>query len=124
MSKIIQAVNAMCEKQYQISDVIPAGQEYFFLFNKRYKWSINYDKQADNFWLYYYPENIPLKDLVTASKAGPWPETIQYMAYNSNLLGTKEAYQTFSDLHAIVKEKLLGIDKVLDDIIEGEDKPF
>jgi hypothetical protein len=122
MSKIVQAVNAMLQKKELISQVIPGEpgtfREYFFLFNQKYKWSIMYNASDDIYYLSFYSTDAPLKLL--ASYPPPELEKFTSMIYTTQEIGTKEAYQTFRDLYTTIKEKVFGIDKVLDDIIEPE----
>ena len=40
MTKIVQAVNAMISNPDKIKSVIPNGQEFFFIYKDKYKWSI------------------------------------------------------------------------------------
>jgi hypothetical protein len=44
-------------------------------------------------------------------------ENINSVPYNTKTLGTKEAKDSFKELNTIIKEKVYGMDDVLDDII-------
>ena len=125
MSKIVQAVNALLEKKDQISDVIRnESNYYFFLFNGKYKWSIFYNEGDDNYVLFFFPGPESLRQIADIVGSSVWQTFNEYMLYTTQELGTKEAYSTFRDLYATVKEKILGIDKVLADIIGEGDIPF
>jgi len=123
MSKIVQAVNAMIAKPDAITDVIPASaadrDELFFLYDRKYKWSIM-KTPADDYLLYYYPGDQSIE--VLAAMDEEWNTFNQYVHYSTKDLGTKEARQTFAELFGIVKERRYDMDKVLDKIIR--DVPF
>ena len=52
-------------------------------------------------------------------------EEIPMMHYSTKELATKEAFASFEELYRVVKEKMLGMDTVLDDIIKDmDDLPF
>lgn len=113
--KIVTAANMMISRQELITNVLPGRNEYFFLYDGKYKWSISHLEEGDIYFLHYYPGNADLEALAAEQN---WNE-IDYMTYSSKTLGTKEAQQTFQDLYQIVKEKIYGIDTVLNDIISG-----
>ena len=124
--KIVTAVNAMIMNKDLISSVykgpLEGVSEYFFVYNSKYKWSISYFQEGseDTYYLNYYPENISIQDLAMITS---WDDR-QFMTYSTKTLGTKEAYETFQELYQIVKEKIYGIDSVLDKIIKDADPPF
>jgi len=115
MSKVIQAVNAMLSKTELISNVIKSGNEYFFLYKNKYKWSISHDENDDQYFLYFYPGPETFNELVSISGRS-WGE-VDKIVYPSRDLGGKEAHDTLKELYTNVKEMLYGVDKVLDDII-------
>lgn len=122
MSKIVQAVNAMISNREQISNVRKKGDEYFFLYKNKYKWSIAYSDERDDYTLYFYPGNQSLDELVSMPN-NDWQYFKEFIFYSGQDLGTKEAQNTFKEIYMIVKEKVLGVDKVLDEII-GDDVAF
>ncbi|HHX6629191.1 hypothetical protein ACEP27_01635 [Pseudomonas aeruginosa] len=124
MSKIIQAVNVMITNEQKISSVLP-GQlsgEIFFLFNKKHKWSI-YKQESGEYFLTYYPGPQPLEYFADMSEEDAAIFT-EVVIYNSKSIGTKEGYASLKELYTILQEKLYGMDKVLNDIIESDDIPF
>ncbi|MFH1226727.1 MAG: hypothetical protein V1701_02335 [Planctomycetota bacterium] len=122
MSKAIQAINTMISNQDKISDVRKVNNSYIFLYNQKYVWEIWYYEEGDVYSVSFYPEIKKVIDVVNVidNLTG-----INFITYNSKDFGTKEAYETFIELYRVVKEKLFGIDKVLDDIIgDDEEVPF
>jgi hypothetical protein len=107
MSKIVQAANVMISRKNLITEVSSAGTETFFLYNKKYIW--------------YYPHARSISDLMEIAEHGDW-EDISMVGYKASELGTREAIETFHELYRTVKERLHGVDEVLDDIIK--DDPF
>lgn len=122
MSKIVRAVNAMLSQPEKISGAIAREGRYFFLYDRKYKWSIQALPGGDNCLLIYYPGEDTLEEL--AIRPG-WEEE-KVVAYRSEDLGTKEAFETFRELHTTVKERLLNVNEALDDIISsgGVEPPF
>lgn len=118
MSKIIKAVNAMLSNQHWIGSVIRGcvGTELFFKYRGIYKWSI-IKGSKDDYYLHYYPGKQELEDLA-AWPEDAWHEFSDMISYNTKDLGTKEAYDTLSELYTVVQEKLYGMDRVLDEIID------
>lgn len=121
MSKIVQAVNVMIANKEKITDVKQLRIELYFLYDKKYKWSIMRDDDTDDYLLYFYQTNLSIAELVTASDEPDFE--VDLVCYKAREIGTKEAFSTFRDLFQILKEKVLGVDEVLDDII-GDDVPF
>lgn len=119
MSKIVQAVNAMISNPDQITNVMRAEGELFFLYKAKYKWSMRVNDKGE-FFLYFYPGFEDLREL--ASKEPQEWEGTPMVTYKDADLGTKEATASFAELHMIIKEKVYGVDQVLDDIIS--DMPF
>lgn len=113
MSKIIQAVNAMISDSDKIGLVIKGSSdnEYFFIFDKQYKWSLFFD--SEDYYLKYFPGNSSLESIANNSDA------YNSVLYSTSKINTKEARESFNELYTIVQEKLYGVDKVLDDIISS-----
>jgi hypothetical protein len=124
MSKIVRAANAMLANTNKITKVVQKGREYFFLYGDKHKWSILYLEGDDEYRLFYYPGDKPLEYFTSMDDSG-WQYFSEYILYKTGDLGTKEAYRTFQELYMTVKEKIFGIDKVLDEIIaDDKDIPF
>jgi hypothetical protein len=120
MSKIIQAVNSMISNANKITDVL-RGQddgEIFFLYKGKYKWSIKaYD--GGDYFLYYYPNpKDALSELASIDEEN-WTN-VELTMYSTKDIKTQEAKETFRELFLKAKEKLYGMDKVLDDIINDD----
>lgn len=124
MSKIIQAVNSIISNSNLIGKVLFGfNNELFFTYKNKYKWSIR--RQEDgNYSLWFYPSEMSIEELATIQNE-EW-ENVPLMHYSTKDLATKEAFASFEELYRIAKEKVFGMDKVLDDIIKDmdEDLPF
>lgn len=120
MSKIVQAINSMITNKEYISDVLKCSDEYFFLYKKKYKWSMVL--RDDGYHLWFYPGTDSLEYLVAMAN-GNWNNEIPLIHYSDAEIGTKEAKASFAELYTILSEKLYGIDEVLDEII-SDDIPF
>lgn len=118
MSKIVQAVNAMISKPENITTVIKANDEFFFLYLDKYKWSMR--RRDDQHLLWFYPGSEPIEQLVARADCGEW-EGVDMVTYNDKDIGTKEAQASFSELYTLLKERVFGVNKVLDDIIADSD---
>lgn len=120
MSKIVQAVNSMIAFKEQIGNVFENQHtEFFFTYKEKTRWSIRSDSEEVTLFLY------PHTDMDTkylASLDGSDFGDIPYVLYKDSEIGTREAKQSFAELYTIVKGKLLGVDDILDQIID--DLPF
>ncbi len=118
MSKIVQAVNAMIVNPDNITNVRQSGSEYYFVYKNKYKWSVS--QHDGNFIVWFYPGS---EDIEMISAGYYSSDQIAMVAYNADEIGTREAAASFSELYTILKEKIYGINEVLDDIISDMD-PF
>lgn len=116
MSKIVVAVNKMIENSNKLTNIIQGSHssEIYFLFDRKHKWSIN--KISDGYILIYYVGKQNL-EFYASLEAEEWSEYSDYVVYTTKEIGTKEGLESFADLYAVVKEKMYGMDNVLDDII-------
>jgi hypothetical protein len=115
MSKIVQAVNAMISNPQSVTSIIPGSEdrdELFFSYKNKHNWSIG-SRDGDLF-LWFYPGDQKIEHL--AKRAGDWG-AIPIVIYNASEIGTKEAKQSFSELYGLLKERLYGVDIVLNEII-------
>ncbi|MBI1817331.1 MAG: hypothetical protein HYR72_20350 [Deltaproteobacteria bacterium] len=116
MSKVVQAVNAMIIHADLITGVIQGQDrgELFFLYKGKHKWSIRVDHSGE-YYLWYYPGDAELADLA-AYDDPDWGHT-PIVTYKTSDIGTKEAQASFAELYGILKERIYGMNEVLDDII-------
>jgi len=116
MAKIIQVLNTMISNQSRIENVIRSEEEYFFLYDKKYKWSIRKDDE-EKYLVFFYPDkNKTLEDLKNNTD---WQYYNDFVTYTTSDLKTVEAIETFRELYQIVSDKLYGIDEIFDDIINS-----
>lgn len=115
MSKIIVAINKIINKSDLIDEVYKNEKEIFFKYNKKYKWSIG-KSQDNNYYLCYYNTDVSVKQLSNMPDDF-WATFRDFIVYSTRELNTREAISSFDELYTIVNEKILGFDKVLDDII-------
>lgn len=114
--KIIQVINAMISNHELITNVVRNQHEYFFMYNLKHKWSISLNNEGD-YYLHLYPLDHPDYEYL-ANFDGDWTQ-INYVSYNTKELKTNEALESFSELYKIVSDKLLGIDGIFDEILQG-----
>ena len=120
MSKIVQAVNTMISNQKKITEVTRSalGSETFFLYDDKYLWSIAESEGEYNLW--FYPNGE--LSILAGYEGFEW-DNVPMVRYSTDELGTREARATFAELYSLIKEKVYGVDEVLNDIIE-QDIPF
>ena len=126
MSKIVAAVKAMVSNSNKILNVLNLNSYWFFLYDEKYAWCIEswYYEGENRYMLYFLKEEgkfyvsdakeferLSRKDVKSLIKEG------KAIEYNSSEIGTDEVLQAFRLLFTVVKEKGIGIDKVLDEII-------
>lgn len=115
MSKIVQALNAMLANPDNITKVMRGENEYFFLYRDKHKWSIARDDTDGSHRVWFYPGEEKLEKLATLP-----PEEffgLDFVLYHDKEIGTKEARATFAELYLLVRERVFGVNKVLDEII-------
>ncbi len=114
MNKIILAINSMIQNSDQISGISASNNEYFFEY-KGYIWGIL--KSKEDYILVYYPDISTVMDAMNLTK---YSDDVASINYNSDAFKNQEDIESFRDLYSTVKEKVYGVDKVLDDIIEND----
>ena len=114
MNKIILAINSMIQNSDKISDVSVFDIEYFFEY-KGYIWGILESKE--DYILTYYPGSTTVTNVINRIE---FTDDIDSISYNSDAFKNQEDIESFRDLYSTVKEKVYGVDKVLDDIIEND----
>lgn len=127
MSKIVQAVNVMIANKDKISNVKKGTflDEYYFVYNSKYVWSIG--KSDNDLYLTSYPLDsfyFETPEKYAKHLSGLDPDEcgkIDYVCYSTKELNTREATESFRELYTTVKEKILGIDTMLDDIINNDE---
>ncbi|MDX9918333.1 MAG: hypothetical protein RBT15_10045 [Gudongella sp.] len=108
-------INKMIETSEAISDVMLGTfgvEEYYFFYKRKYRWSIYYYHEQDDYYLYYYKVELPIVDLANMDTS-----MLTFIKYQSSEFKSKEATESFAELYNIVKGKLLGMDDVIDDIL-------
>ena len=114
MAKIVQVANAMVSNSSKISNVLKNDKEYFFLYNKKYKWSISKNVEED-YYLHFYPtDTMTIEEL---SVFDNWSAFNQFVTYSTKDIKTQEAIETFRELYQIVSDKIYGLDDIFDEII-------
>lgn len=112
MSKIVRAVNTMILNKEKISDVIESKGEIYFIYDIIYKWSVR--KASGVYYLTFYPEDIPLEELIKLKGKNI---VVKNIVYNTDELNSREAKASFSELYVLIKEKSLKVDEILEEII-------
>jgi hypothetical protein len=123
MTRIVSAVNAMIRNSKKVTKVLlNNGGEIFFEYDGKHKWSIH--KREDDTLLWFYPGPVSLSQLM-AYEGEEWGG-VPMITYKVSDIGTREARETFEELYILLKEKVYGIDEVLNEIIEegADDIPF
>lgn len=118
MSKLIRVINKIIENQDKILKVFKYQKELFFEY-KNYYWSL--DKTDDEqYKLFHYPNySDDLEHLFNRNYGNHW-ENVSMVTYNSEELSQNEALQSFEELYRILDDKIFGIDKVFDDILNDD----
>ena len=125
MSKIVKAINVMISNEEMITNAIKGvdGDEVFFVYDKKHKWSLISADNGEFFELHYYPGSETIEQLALLDDEG-WDDFTDMVSYSSKEIGGREAKDSLSELYTILKEKLFGMDEVLNDIIRTDEVPF
>lgn len=118
MSKIVQAMNAMISNPTLIDSVVIGAweKEIYFRYKRQYIWSI-FESHDGTYAIVFYPHSNNVKELASIPSENWDDYNIISVFYRSQEIGTKEAIDTFKELYLLLKEKVYGVDQVLDDII-------
>lgn len=117
MDKIIEVINKMISNSNKITRCIRSGEEYFFEYNDRYKWSIaeaGEDSSYQDYDLYLYPSTQHTLDEWSQIMRG---SSDDFILYKASVYKSQEALESFQELLVKVRQKALGIDDILEDII-------
>lgn len=113
--KIVQVINAMISHQDKIENVLRNEREYFFIYNKKHKWSITKSENTEDYFIHFYPtDDMSLKELANNTD---WISFSDFVTYSTTDLKTNEAIESFRELYQIVSDKLYGIDDIFNEII-------
>ena len=115
MAKIIEVLNSMISKNDRITNVIKSDQEYFFIYDNKYKWSIVKDNN-ENYFIHFYPDDS--RTIEEIRNISDW-SNYNFVTYSTSDLKTQEAIETFRELYQVVSDKVYGLDDIFDDIING-----
>lgn len=99
--------------------MIESDSHIFFLYDSRHKWSIRYDNERIDYYLKYFSSIETIDTL--AQTAETLATGLYVITYSTLDFNTREATESMSELYRMLQEKVFGIDKALDDIIESDD---
>ncbi|MRX70289.1 hypothetical protein SAMN06265349_101709 [Flavobacterium resistens] len=121
--KIVLVLNTIIAQREKISNVIPEENEFYFLYDNKYKWSIKkiLGDWDDEFIVDFFPDakNEIIPDTIDQIASNrKWGIKVNYARYSTKEIGTKEAYETFKDLYDILFNVVYGIDDIFNDIID------
>ena len=133
MSKIVKVANIMVSNSNKISEVINHDNVWFFLYDKKYAWcmkSWNYEGD-DKYLLYFLMGNVSSYvndgrefEILSRQDINLLVKNGTAIEYSTNEMCSDEALQAFRQLYITVREKGFGIDKVLDEIIDGYNSQY
>lgn len=119
MSKIVQVINKMILNQEKIGGVQEAtGGLLLFIYDEKYRWGVR--ETDDDFFLMFFNTDLSINKLAQSD----YYQNVPCVVYRASELGTKEAFASFRELNQVLKEKILGIDEVIKDILGDGDVPF
>ena len=133
MSKLVKVANIMVSNSNKISEVINHDNVWFFLYDKKYAWcmkSWNYEGD-DKYLLYFLMGNVSSYvndgrefEILSRQDINLLVKNGTAIEYSTNEMCSDEALQAFRQLYITVREKGFGIDKVLDEIIDGYNSQY
>ena len=116
MSKIVQAVNSIISNPDDIGPMIQGSRrEIYFIYKKKYKWSVRRDHDGE-IYLQYYPGEQSIEQLA-GFESYEWDD-VDTVSYSSKEIGTREAISSFTELYTLLVERWFKVNEVLDDIID------
>jgi hypothetical protein len=120
--KIVEAINSMISNSRLITDVFKQDQEYFFLYKNKYKWSILLGEDGD-YSLFLYPKENRSTEILASLDSFEFTK-IPMITYRNSEIKTRESTESFSELYALLSNKIYGVDDILDDIISDDNVDF
>ena len=120
-SRLIDALRVMASDPSEISELIKAGDDYYFVFKGR-AWSIT-KTSDDGFYVFFYPDRTPNLKLI-AERSAEGDESLDFLTFKQFEFQPRDR-AAFTSLYDAVSAKHFGLDSVLDDILGKEDPiPF
>jgi hypothetical protein len=113
MEKLAQALNKMLERKDLISNVIGKGKEYYFLFNKKHKWSVVFNASPIKYSLYYYTLDISLEDIANITSFND----SMYVFFSDEKLKDLNCLEQVKQLYIYLEGSAAGLDEALDEIL-------
>jgi hypothetical protein len=117
MTKIVSAVNVMISNKNAIGNIKRSHGAFYFIYDKKYKWSIHPVKKSQDYVLFFYPGTVSL-DTIMEMDVEDWNTFDEYIMYKTDEIKAPEAKKVFTELFTILKERQFGLDNILNDIIE------
>lgn len=112
--KIILVINSMISRNNLITDVSKDSQDvFYFVFDRKHKWTMYYDESDDNFKLVIYPDPTKTIDDIKNIDIN----NLAHVAYQSKEFRTIEAKESFRELYKLIQEKLYNVDDAFDEIL-------
>jgi hypothetical protein len=78
---------------------------------------IDDESESEWYWVKYHADDRPPEVIAKEYSLNPG----KYVTYTTRVLGTREAVESFANLYTAVREKLYGVDKALDNIVNPSD---
>jgi len=129
MSTIVEVLNRMIENKEKIDDTIFFKEEVYFLYDKKFLWSIKQilwseQDSRSNYTVKLYPNANPsqkslfdyIEDQHNDLKASQLHPSLGYISAN---YPTVAANDTFTELYLIVSRKASGADDVFQAILNS-----
>jgi len=116
MNKIVQAVKKMVANSTGIVEHKHDEYQFFFTYEEKYLWSIEYNANEDAYILHFYPNIEEFMNFLENGQ-GQTLSSVTSICFSTKKLEDKEAYGAFKALFQLLQEKKYDFEKVLDEII-------
>ena len=114
MEKVLNVLESLIKNPKKISNINKSGDEFYFLVDTKYKFSLVKSEMENNYYLHFYPKNdISLEQLLNIRD---WSQYADIVTYDSIDLSS---FDLFDELYQILKNKQYDIDTLFDDILNN-----
>jgi hypothetical protein len=119
-SQIVAVINKMIENSSLIDSVVVGsedGDELFFAYDKKHKWSVKYDRSDDSFRLWYYPNSTFSTDQLSGFTSSEF-SGMPMVSYGDGDFKAPEALESIAELYRVVQGKKYDVDKLFSEILK------
>ena len=119
-AKVVESIAHMIENIDLATEVTSDGDETYFRFNGHLFSIIRRHESSgiENYVFFIYPQwTSPIRSLINSFEQG-FDDSIEYANFNAATMSDPNAMATMKRLYNELRSQALGIDRILDDVLQ------